>query len=228
MDGKCSLKSSEQSSITSYGVFGTLGFMAACRLVAGCVLTAFLPALLTSADDVGRAVPLTALPWSVAAFAQETASPAPTGTAVTETSDDQPKSSTESTQPGKLEPQGTEAASSAPSTPAAEATKPAATPGAPTASGAPTTSGSQSPTGPSTTPATGTAPAATPTAPTTPAAPNALPKPVIAPKIEASFNPQPASISPAVDPERPFSFSFRYRPLGRCLAVVRHEGRAYS
>jgi type II secretory pathway component GspD/PulD (secretin) len=52
-----------------------------------------------------------------------------------------------------------------------------------------------------------------------PAAPNALPKPVVAPKIEASFNPQPASVSPAVDPERPFSFSFRYAPWADVLQL---------
>ncbi len=218
MDGKCSLKSSEQSSITSYGIDGTLGFMAVCRLVAGSVLTAFLPALLTSADDVGRAVAITALPWSVAAFAQEgeTASPAPAGTAATKTSDDQSKSSTESAQSAKPEPQGTEAAASAPTTPATDATKPAASPSVPAAQTAP---------GPSTTPSTGTAPSATPPSPTTPAtpatpaAPTALPKPVVAPKIEASFNPQPASVSPAVDPERPFSFSFRYAPWADVLQL---------
>lgn len=219
MDGKCSLNSSEQSSITSYGVDGTLGFIATYRLVAGCVLTALLPALMTSADEVGRSVSLTFLPGSVAAVAQETASPTPAESAVTETADDKSKGSTESAPPAKLEPQGPDAASSAVTTPAADATKPAAVPGTPTAPGAPTTSGSQSPTGPSTTPATGAAPAATPSTPATPAPPTALPKPAVAPKIEASFNPQPASVSPGVDPERPFSFSFRYAPWADVLQL---------
>jgi type II secretory pathway component GspD/PulD (secretin) len=73
------------------------------------------------------------------------------------------------------------------------------------------------------TPAATTPPVANPVtaAPVTtpPAAPVVPPKAVVAPKIEASFSAPATPVVPNEDPEKPFSFSFRYAPWADVLQL---------
>lgn len=63
------------------------------------------------------------------------------------------------------------------------------------------------------------APAITAPVTTAPAAPVVAPKAVVAPKIEASFAPPATPVVPNEDPEKPFSFSFRYAPWADVLQL---------
>ncbi|MBA4030598.1 MAG: hypothetical protein C0478_06860, partial [Planctomyces sp.] len=63
------------------------------------------------------------------------------------------------------------------------------------------------------------APATAAPAITAPAAPVVAPMAVVAPKIEASFAPPATPVVPNEDPEKPFSFSFRYAPWADVLQL---------